>query len=74
MVNVAPVFKKGSKTSANNYRPVSLISQVVEILESLIRSRVMQYLEDNNIVTYCHQYHDQSLEQESNFHTSPKDL
>ena len=53
MANVTPIFKKGSKTSASNYRPVSLTSQVVKILESLIRSRIMQYLEDNNIVTHC---------------------
>jgi len=51
MANVTPIFKKGSKTSTNNYRPVSLTSQVVKILEPLIRSRIMQYLEDNNIVT-----------------------
>jgi len=51
MANVTPIFKKGSKTSANNYRPVSLTSQVVKILKSLIHSRIMQYLEDKNIVT-----------------------
>ena len=52
MANVTPIFKKGSKTSANNYRPVSLTSQVVKILESLICSRIMQCLEDNNILTH----------------------
>jgi len=36
MANVTPTFKKGSKTSANNYRPVSLTSQPIG-LESLIR-------------------------------------
>ena len=41
--NITPIFKKGSKTSANNYRPISLTSQIVKILESLIRSKIMHY-------------------------------
>ena len=44
---------KAQKTSANNNRPVSLTSQIVKILEFLIHSRIVQYLEDSNIVTHC---------------------
>ena len=51
MANTTPIFKKGSKTIPTNYRPVSLTSQVVKILESLIHFRIMQYLSENNIVT-----------------------
>ena len=51
MANITPIFKKGSKTIPTNYRPVSLTSQVVKILESLICFRIMQYLSENNIVT-----------------------
>ena len=47
-----PIFKKGSKTKAKNYRPISLTSQLVKILESIIRTKVMKYLTDNNIVTH----------------------
>lgn len=47
-----PVFKKGSKTKANNYRPISLTSQLVKILESIIRSKMIQFLMENNIVTH----------------------
>jgi len=47
MTNVTPFFKKGY---ANNYKSVSLTSQVAKILESFICSRIMQYLEDKNIV------------------------
>ena len=50
--NVTPIFKKGSRTKANNYRPVSLTSQVVKILESIIRSRILQYLSDNNVINH----------------------
>ena len=47
-----PIFKKGSKTKAKNYRPISLTSQLVKILESIIRTKVLKYLTDNNIVTH----------------------
>ena len=50
--NIMPIFKKGSKTKANNYRPISLTSQLVKILESIIRAKMMQYLMDNNIITH----------------------
>ena len=50
--NIMPIFKKGSKTKAKNYRPISLTSQLVKILESIIRTKVMKYLIDNNIVTH----------------------
>ena len=48
---VPPIFKKGSKTEAKNYRPVSLTSVVVKILESLIREVIVRHLEENNIIT-----------------------
>ena len=51
LANVTPGFKKGSKTKANNYRPISLTS-LIKILESMIRARIMQYLTDNAIVTH----------------------
>ena len=47
-----PIFKKGSKVKANNYRPISLTSSLVKILESIIRTKIMEYLTDNNIVTH----------------------
>ena len=51
--NITPVSKKGSKIIANNYRPISLTSHVVKILESLIRAKMLQYLMDNNIIADC---------------------
>ena len=35
--NVVPIFKKGSRCKAENYRPVSLTSVVCKPLESLLR-------------------------------------
>ena len=41
MAQILPTFKKGDKTEMNNYRPISLISNVSKILEIYI-------LEENN--------------------------
>ena len=42
--NVTPIFKKGSRQSAANYRPVSLTSVVCKLLESIIRGGVTEHL------------------------------
>jgi len=35
--NVTPIFKKGSRSSVENYRPVSLTSLICKVFESIIR-------------------------------------
>ena len=45
--NMTPVFKKGNKHSPSNYRPVSLTSLVVKILERLIHSRITDFLDQH---------------------------
>ena len=35
--NVTPIHKKGDRTNPNNYRPVSLTSQVCKLMESIVR-------------------------------------
>jgi hypothetical protein len=47
---VTPIFKKGIKTLASNYRPVSLTSVPCKILEGLIKDNLMQHLTDNNLL------------------------
>ena len=48
--NVAPIHKKGDRTDPNNYRPVSLTSQVCKILETIVRKRLVEHLTENNIL------------------------
>ena len=43
--NVTPIFKKGSKLFAANYRPVSLTSSICKLLESIVRDNIMKYLQ-----------------------------
>lgn len=49
--NITPIFKKGSRVEAANYRPVSLTSIVSKVLESLIRNRLMRYLTKENLIS-----------------------
>ena len=48
--NITPIFKKGSKSSPGNYRPVSLTSIPCKILESYIKDRVTEHLYDNILI------------------------
>ena len=48
--NIAPIFKKGSKDSPGNYRPISLTSIICKILESIISDRIIDHLESNNLM------------------------
>ena len=36
VANITPVFKKGDRTEPENYRPISLNSVVVQILERIV--------------------------------------
>ena len=50
-VKVVPVFKnKGSPFEPGNYRPISLLSNVVKVFEKLVHKRMIKFLETNNIL------------------------
>ncbi|XP_049854437.1 uncharacterized protein LOC126335323 [Schistocerca gregaria] len=47
---VVPVFKKGRRTDVQNYRPISLTSISCRILEHVLRSSIMSFLETRNLL------------------------
>ncbi len=47
---VTPIFKKGSKGKASNYRPVSLTSLVCKLLEGIIREKLTDHLLRQNLL------------------------
>ena len=49
--NVTPIFKnKGSKSKAENYRPILLTSIPCKIMESIIRDNVVNYLTVHSLI------------------------
>jgi ribonuclease P/MRP protein subunit RPP40 len=48
--NITALFKKGAKSDANNYRPVSLTSQIGKIMERVIKKELVSFLEENNLL------------------------
>ena len=51
--NVIPVFKKGEKYLASNYRPVSLTCICYKVLEHIVVSNMMKHLEIHDILVDC---------------------
>lgn len=50
--NVVPIYKnKGSHSSVNNYRPISLTCVPCKIMENIIRKQWLTYLIHNKIIT-----------------------
>ena len=51
LARVTPIFKSGSKSVANNYRPISVISVFSRILERIVHDQVYEYLKVNKVLT-----------------------
>ena len=43
--------KPNDRHNINNYRPISLTNSMVKILERLIKNRLTEYLDSNNLIT-----------------------
>ena len=48
--NVSPIFRKGDRFKASNYRPVSLTSLCCKLQEHIITSNVLSHLEQHKIL------------------------
>ena len=50
LARVIPVFKKGSETNLNNYRPISLLSIFDKLLENVMFNRLADFLEKKRLI------------------------
>ena len=48
--NIVPMFKAGSRNKPENFRPVSLTSQVCKLFESLMREDIVDHLERKGLL------------------------
>ncbi|XP_065650415.1 uncharacterized protein LOC136078566 [Hydra vulgaris] len=51
--NVTPIFKKGCKLNASNYRPVSITSIACKVFEGVIRNEMQIFFDNHNIISKC---------------------
>lgn len=47
IAKIVPIYKKGSHDDVNNYRPISLLSTFGKILEKVIKSRLIGFIDAN---------------------------
>ena len=52
---VSPIFKKGARFTAENYRPVSLLCIISKLLESIITPQIVNHIKINHLA--CRQQH-----------------
>ena len=48
--NLVPLFKKGDKSLAANYRPVSLLSNIGKIQERIVFKHIYNHFSSNNLL------------------------
>jgi hypothetical protein len=49
--HVVPIYKKGQKSYKTNYRPVSLTSIPCKIMESIVKEKLLEFLEDREVMS-----------------------
>ena len=51
IAKVIPLHKKGDRSDPDNYRPISLLPCTSKILERLVQSQLLRFLQENNILS-----------------------
>ena len=49
LAHITPVFKKGERYKAENYRPISVTCIACKVMEYIIANHIMSHVEKNNI-------------------------
>ena len=50
LADVCPIFKKSDKSKCENYRPISLLSNISKIFERSMYTRVYEFFEKSNVL------------------------
>ena len=53
IAKVTPLFKKGDKTDDDNYRSISVLTQINKLFEKLIHERMMAFINKNKLLSHC---------------------
>ena len=51
LANISPLFKKGDRSLACNYRPVSLTCVPCKLLEHIVCSNIMAHLDEHKLLS-----------------------
>ena len=46
LANIIPAFKSGDESDKENYRPISKLSALAKVFETLLFMRIMKFIED----------------------------
>ena len=49
--HVVPIFKKGDRHKASNYRPITLTSVTCKLMEDILHSFIISHLDDHHILS-----------------------
>ena len=49
IADVTPIYKKGPPENRGNYRPISLTSVIGKLLEGVIKNKIVDHIEQNNL-------------------------
>ena len=60
IARVTSIYKSNNKTDCGNYRPISIISNVVQVFEKVIYSQLITFLNENKVIA----------ENQSGFHST----
>ena len=50
IAKVVPIYKSGSKSQVQNYRPIALLSPFSKVIEKLLKVRILSFLNRNNVL------------------------